>query len=86
MRSGLAWLGLISYGIYLLHPLVIRPLIQAWGRAIKPEAVPVGPFAAAVLAATVLVASGAHYGIERPPMAWAGQPARRAVTPPPQIS
>jgi peptidoglycan/LPS O-acetylase OafA/YrhL len=66
--TGLAYLGVISFGIYLFHPFVIEALDRAWfanGRTVSAL-----PFILVALGATVLVSIMFHYGIERPAMNW----------------
>jgi len=66
--TGLAYLGVISFGIYLFHPFVIEALDRAWfanGRTVSAL-----PFLVAALAATVLVSMMFHYAVERPAMRW----------------
>jgi peptidoglycan/LPS O-acetylase OafA/YrhL len=66
--TGLAYLGVISFGIYLFHPFVIEALDQAWfanGRTVSAL-----PFIVVALAATVLVSMLFHYVLERPAMHW----------------
>ncbi len=65
---GLAYLGVISFGIYLFHPFVIEAFDRAWfanGRRVSAL-----PFILAALAATVLVSMMFHYTLERPAMQW----------------
>lgn len=72
--SGLAYLGTISYGIYLFHPFVIEAFGDAWfteGRAVSAV-----PFILAVLTGTVLLSMLFHYGVERPAMVWGRRMAR----------
>jgi peptidoglycan/LPS O-acetylase OafA/YrhL len=66
--SGLAFVGAISYGIYLFHPFVIDELTAPWFSEAQLYA-PVG-FVLVALAGTMLVAVLFHYGVERPGMAW----------------
>ena len=57
--TGLAYLGVISFGIYLFHPFVIEALDRAWfanGRTVSAL-----PFILVALAATVLVSMMFHY-------------------------
>ena len=89
--TGLAYLGVISFGIYLFHPFVIEALDRAWfanGRTASAL-----PFLLAALAATVLVSVMFHYTLERPAMRWGrrlagaspgsgSRPARSAPAPP----
>jgi peptidoglycan/LPS O-acetylase OafA/YrhL len=66
--TGLAYLGVISFGIYLFHPFVIEAFDRAWfadGRTVSAL-----PFILAALAATVLVSMMFHYVLERPAMRW----------------
>jgi peptidoglycan/LPS O-acetylase OafA/YrhL len=66
--TGLAYLGVISFGIYLFHPFVIEALDRAWfanGRTVSAI-----PFILAALAATALVSMMFHYVLERPAMRW----------------
>jgi peptidoglycan/LPS O-acetylase OafA/YrhL len=76
--TGLAYLGVISFGIYLFHPFVIEAFDRAWfanGRTVSAL-----PFIVAALAATALVSMMFHYVLERPAMQWgrhlAGAPPR----------
>lgn len=62
----LAWLGLVSYSVYLLHPLVydayrdIKPLHH-------PHSIPVQIGLFAVLVVVILaVSSASYYGVEKP--------------------
>jgi peptidoglycan/LPS O-acetylase OafA/YrhL len=66
--TGLAYLGVISFGIYLFHPFVIEAFDRAWfanGRRVSAP-----PFILAALAATMLVSMMFHYVLERPAMRW----------------
>jgi peptidoglycan/LPS O-acetylase OafA/YrhL len=66
--TGLAYLGVISFGIYLFHPFVIEALDRAWfanGRTVSAL-----PFIVVALAATALVSMMFHYLLERPAMHW----------------
>jgi peptidoglycan/LPS O-acetylase OafA/YrhL len=66
--TGLAYLGVISFGIYLFHPFVIEALDRAWfanGRTVSAL-----PFILVALAATALVSTVFHYVLERPAMHW----------------
>jgi peptidoglycan/LPS O-acetylase OafA/YrhL len=66
--TGLAYLGVISFGIYLFHPFVI----EAFDRAsfANGRTVSAFPFILVALAATVLVSMVFHYVLERPAMHW----------------
>lgn len=67
-RCGMAALGRISYGLFLMHPFVIGELAQAWF-PLNPQ-VPVAPFLAMALAGTTLLAVFLHRTVELPAMAW----------------
>lgn len=67
-RSGLALLGTLSFGIYLMHPFVIGAYGPAWF-ARNPDP-PVVPFVLFALAGSVLTATGLHLWVERPGMDW----------------
>jgi peptidoglycan/LPS O-acetylase OafA/YrhL len=89
--TGLAYLGVISFGIYLFHPFVIEAFERTWfanGRTVSAL-----PFILVALAATVLVSMMFHYMLERPAMRWGrrlagaspgsrSRPARSAPGPP----
>lgn len=79
-RLGLAYLGRISYGVYLLHPFVLWTLFRAWWPAGSPLPfdVPVVPFTAMGIAGTMLLAAGLHRQLELPAMAWARRRAHRS--------
>lgn len=63
--SGLAYLGIVSYGIYLFHPPVVVALARAWS---SPEggAIPVPLFMVTALVLIILVGVAFHYTVERP--------------------
>ena len=62
--TGLAYLGLISYGIYLLHPLVASAVYQAYG-ARHPRG-PVWVLIPAILIVTVVLCVVTYRLIEQP--------------------
>jgi peptidoglycan/LPS O-acetylase OafA/YrhL len=68
----LAWIGLISYGVYLWH---VPLLIFARSNGLLPEGFL--PALAAVLPVVLGVAAASWYLIERPLMARAARPPRR---------
>ena len=63
---GLAWIGLVSYGVYLYHPVVIAQLAKltrGWGGRY--------PFVVlGSLALTLACAAVSYYVLERPLMVW----------------
>ena len=73
-RTGLAYLGIVSYGIYLFHPFVIRAADRAWFA--QHDTVRPAYFIAGTLAGSVLVAVIAHDSVERPAMVWSAARAR----------
>lgn len=61
------WLGLVSYSVYLLHPLVIQAIWHAAGRDTWGLSAPVRAAWGVVLLATVLTSAAlAHRYVERP--------------------
>jgi peptidoglycan/LPS O-acetylase OafA/YrhL len=75
--SGLTFLGTVSFGIYLFHPLVIETLNDHWiAGATNVSAL---PFILAVLAGTVIVATLLHYTVERPAMVFGRRLAGRSA-------
>jgi peptidoglycan/LPS O-acetylase OafA/YrhL len=66
----LAWLGAISYSLYLLHPVVMHVI---WRMAMQPDsAVPrlgIAPLVVTTIACSVVVAAVSYYGVERPAIA-----------------
>jgi peptidoglycan/LPS O-acetylase OafA/YrhL len=72
----LGWIGLVSYGVYLYHPVVIAQLATAsrnWGGRY--------PFiAVASLVVTLVCAAVSYYALERPLMTWGRR--RRRPDPP----
>jgi peptidoglycan/LPS O-acetylase OafA/YrhL len=59
----MAWLGLVSYGIFLWHNAVVIRLSHdhAWGFA---------PLLLATVAVTVPIAAASYYLLERPVLRW----------------
>jgi peptidoglycan/LPS O-acetylase OafA/YrhL len=71
----LAWVGLVSYGVYMWHV----PLILFGSRlGVLPDTY--FPRLLVILGPVLLVAAGSWYLVERPLIAWAGRPreSRRA--------
>ncbi len=67
-RTGLAFVGMVSFGVYLLHPFVLRAFAIPWfQRDPDPPVVLVVLFA---MAGSLIVATGLHHLVERPGMAW----------------
>jgi len=66
LRSAvLSWLGMISYSIYLLHPVVLYPMVWALKQA--PERAPdMSLLMAFAVAATIALSALTFYGVERP--------------------
>ncbi len=66
----LAWLGAISYSLYLLHPVVMHLI---WRMAVQPDSsivhLGIAPLVALTLACSVVVAAASYYTIERPAIA-----------------
>jgi peptidoglycan/LPS O-acetylase OafA/YrhL len=67
--SGLAFLGMVSYGIYLFHPFVMSALAQVW--FVEDPSLDAAPYFLGSLAGATVLAAMFHYSIERPPMRWA---------------
>jgi peptidoglycan/LPS O-acetylase OafA/YrhL len=64
--NGLAWLGLVSYSVYLLHPLVFNVYRQI---PVFHRSHSLGVqllLAAGILAAILAVSAGGYYGVEKP--------------------
>jgi peptidoglycan/LPS O-acetylase OafA/YrhL len=67
MPRFLVWSGLVSYSLYLLHPLVVQVVWYAAGQDTWGLPVPVRAAWGAALAAAVLVSAAlAHRYVERP--------------------
>lgn len=67
----MAWLGRISYSIYLFHPAVLTPLV-GWIALEEYAALRGGPLAFYViptLLLTILVSAGVYYAVELPAIA-----------------
>jgi peptidoglycan/LPS O-acetylase OafA/YrhL len=86
--GALAWLGLISYSVYLLHPLILNAYRTF---PVLHRAHPVGieiALAAASYAVIIAVSAITHYGIEKPMQRLGRRLSRRADRdrPPPPVS
>ncbi|WP_165978168.1 acyltransferase family protein [Actinomadura darangshiensis] len=67
MPRFLVWLGLVSYSVYLLHPLVVQAIWHAAGPDTWQLPVAVrAAWGAALLAAVLVAAALAHRYVERP--------------------
>jgi peptidoglycan/LPS O-acetylase OafA/YrhL len=76
LRSGLlAWLGLISYGIYLWHQALIFWLV--------PQGVTGIPLVLATVGATLAIATFSYYVVERPALRRKARRSRRVPQPAP---
>ena len=73
--TGLAYVGQISYGVYVFHPLVIQSLSRSWA-VVNPSLSP-WVLIPLVIAATVVVSALSHHLVERPAMAWGRSRTRR---------
>jgi peptidoglycan/LPS O-acetylase OafA/YrhL len=76
----LAWLGLVSYGIYLWQGGVV---LEAWRQGAR-DWVPGAPFLVmtlVTLAGTVVFAALSYYLVERPVMRWKHRGISRRATP-----
>lgn len=76
----LPWLGLISYSLYVLHPLVISGLGRAWRQTGRTSMT--WGLGVAVIAVSIAVAAVSYQAIERPGQRWARSrlTGRRATT------
>jgi peptidoglycan/LPS O-acetylase OafA/YrhL len=59
-----AWLGLVSYGIFLWHQPLMTRLVDA-GLAERAPALPFVTVLAATLAGAIALAAASHYLVER---------------------
>ncbi|MEO3824091.1 acyltransferase [Actinomadura sp. B10D3] len=67
MPRFLVWLGLVSYSVYLLHPMIVQGIWHAAGKDTWGLPVPVRVAWGVVLLATVLTSAGlVHRFVERP--------------------
>ena len=65
----LAWVGIISYSLYLFHPVVLYPLRDLLQPALVRSGFDLGVAMALTLAVSGLVAAGVFYSLERPAIA-----------------
>jgi peptidoglycan/LPS O-acetylase OafA/YrhL len=82
----LAWLGLISYGIYLWHVTVLEELVKLGFRtsALHDVIHPWFAWPAALLIGSVVVAALSYYGLELPALSlkrFVGRPVNKATAP-----
>ena len=64
-----AYLGLVSYGIYLWHPTIGSLVRDRWWKA-DPTSLDVWQLLVPVLIGTVIAATISYYGVERPCIRW----------------
>ncbi|PZP32062.1 MAG: hypothetical protein DI603_11435 [Roseateles depolymerans] len=79
----LAWLGRISYGVYLFHPLALAVFIASWQQPLWPGD-QLALRALLALAATLLTAQLVLHGLELPATRLGRRLLRRPVRPQPQ--
>jgi peptidoglycan/LPS O-acetylase OafA/YrhL len=77
----LAWLGLISYGIYLWHATMLE-LLARWGWTDVHVVHPYVDWLVGGIAATVVVAALSYYVVERPALSLKRLVGRRDPSPP----
>ena len=65
----LAWVGLISYSLYLLHPVAVYVMIFAFRRHGPGSGLPVGLQMLIATALSIGLAAAAFYGVEKPAIA-----------------
>ncbi len=76
----LAWVGTVSYGLYLWHWIVMRAMFGRWGAALAGTHAASWPLATVVLLALTLpVAAASWYLVERPLMRLAAARTRSPV-------
>lgn len=73
------WLGTMSYGMFLWHPLVLDLIYRIGGRAYFTG--DLAEIYAMTWCGGVLVAALSYYALERPILRWANRPRRRRVRP-----
>jgi peptidoglycan/LPS O-acetylase OafA/YrhL len=76
LRRGLTWLGSVSYGLYLYHPLAISTVLH-----FSPHRGPLE--VAAAFALSTVAAAASYYSIERPFAATKARAPRATRTPAP---
>ncbi|HZQ57246.1 MAG TPA: acyltransferase [Acidimicrobiales bacterium] len=73
LGRAMAWVGTVSYGLYLWHWLVMRAMYGWWGAAFKGTGTISWPLSTAiVLALSLPLAAASWQFVERPLMGWAG--------------
>jgi peptidoglycan/LPS O-acetylase OafA/YrhL len=70
----LAWIGLISYGIYLYHVLIVRATQLVLWRIRFDHMRTMEPV---ILAATLLLSAGSYYLYEKPLIRWGSRTSKR---------
>jgi peptidoglycan/LPS O-acetylase OafA/YrhL len=66
----LAWIGAVSYSLYLLHPVATYTMRYAFERHAPGTGLPVGTQMLIAVALSTALAAAAFYGLERPAIAW----------------
>jgi peptidoglycan/LPS O-acetylase OafA/YrhL len=80
-HPAMAWLGLVSYGIFLWQMPVLLALDDLGGNDLRPRFQLPLTFVL-TLTATVALAAVSYYALERPVMRFVRRRARRTPTPP----